>query len=53
MSFLAGTGFAQGGYLRADFGSANDSEDSFEDSDTGFDFFGGTRFNESFGIELS
>ena len=53
MSFLSPAVFAQGAYLGAGFGTANYSEDNFEDSDTGFNFFGGMRFNENFGIELS
>ena len=53
MGFLSSAVFAQGGYLGAGFGSANYSEDNFEDSDTGLNIFGGMRFNENFALELS
>lgn len=53
MSFLSPAVFAQGGYLGAGFGTANYTEDEFDDSDTGIKFFGGLRSGENFGVELS
>jgi OOP family OmpA-OmpF porin len=41
------------GYLGFGIGSANYSENSFDDSDTGFSIYGGIKANEHFGLELS
>jgi OOP family OmpA-OmpF porin len=65
MFFLSSAAFAQNAYMGIGMGLASYSESyseldtdgyfdySFDDSDTGFNIYGGLKFNEYFGFELS
>ncbi|MEJ2405870.1 MAG: outer membrane beta-barrel protein [Candidatus Thiodiazotropha sp.] len=53
MFLLSSAAYAQGGYFGFGIGNATYSEDDFDESNTGFNFYGGFRASENFGVELS
>ncbi len=53
MFLLSPTAYAQGGYFGFGIGNATYSEDDFDESDTGFNFYGAFRANENLAVEFA
>lgn len=50
---LSSAAFAQDPYIGFGVGSATYTEGDFDESDTGFSLYGGSRLTKNFGLELS
>ncbi len=50
---LSNAVYAQSGYFGFGVGTANHSEDHFDESDTGLNIYGGLLANETLGLEIS